>query len=428
MSRDVLGSLVIKSMVISHLFNTRLDDAVALSMVRNVTRQEVKVVLFSMGNDKVPRLDGFTAAFFKEVWEIVADDITNAVSEFFVNGKLLQVVNHTIIALLPKVRAPRKVTDYRLISYCNVLFKCISKIIANRIKESLKCLGVPSKSTFKKPVTRWIGHSFEKFLLVSGFINVSMGFTKAILYPCIYSLLSWRSLLSCFIGGFRRMGRLPVKYLGVPLVSSWLLIRDYKELVEKVYVRIHDWRRKSLSIVGRVGLSPSSKLRDILNNGVFSWPSELSSKHYFHLSINMPNARTNRIDLLEWQNETGTVKQFSICSVWNSIRPRSNMVVWFDVVWFLNCIPRHAFNLWLIVKQRLKMQDKLCSWDLSSSRMASCPLCETQIDSHEHLFFKCLFSTQIWNHMKGFAGMNSLPLVFSDIISFIMPIAKRRSS
>ncbi|GJT28908.1 hypothetical protein Tco_0909183 [Tanacetum coccineum] len=52
-------------------------------------------------------------------------------------------------------------------------------------------------------------------------------------------------------------GRLPVKYLGVPLVSSRLRIRDCKELIERVQSRVHDWKNKTLSIVGRLQLITS---------------------------------------------------------------------------------------------------------------------------------------------------------------------------
>ncbi|GKB29669.1 hypothetical protein Tco_0869070 [Tanacetum coccineum] len=108
----------------NNLFKAKLEDNPALNMVRTVSRQEVKDSLFSMGNDKA------------------------LVSEFFINGKILKELNHTIIALIPKVRSPTCVTDYHLISCCNVLFKCISKIIANRIKESLKALVSPNQSAF----------------------------------------------------------------------------------------------------------------------------------------------------------------------------------------------------------------------------------------------------------------------------------------
>ncbi|GJV83286.1 hypothetical protein Tco_1523184 [Tanacetum coccineum] len=51
-------------------------------------------------------------------------------------------------------------------------------------------------------------------------------------------------------------GRLPVKYLGVPLVSSRLKARDCKELVEKVQNRVLDWKNKALSIAVRLKVRP----------------------------------------------------------------------------------------------------------------------------------------------------------------------------
>ncbi|GJV30269.1 retrovirus-related pol polyprotein from transposon 17.6 [Tanacetum coccineum] len=110
--------------------------------------QEVKSAMFSMGNDKSPGPDGYTAAFFKDTWDIIGSDVTKAVCEFFTNGRLLKELNHTIIALIPKVNAPARVNDYRPISCCNVLFKCISKIIANRLKDCLKRLISPNQSAF----------------------------------------------------------------------------------------------------------------------------------------------------------------------------------------------------------------------------------------------------------------------------------------
>nr|GEW58754.1 reverse transcriptase domain, reverse transcriptase zinc-binding domain protein [Tanacetum cinerariifolium] len=47
-------------------------------------------------------------------------------------------------------------------------------------------------------------------------------------------------------------GKLPVKYLGVPLVPSRLLYHDCFELMEKVKRRISNWKNKLLSLAGRV--------------------------------------------------------------------------------------------------------------------------------------------------------------------------------
>ncbi|GKC32701.1 RNA-directed DNA polymerase, eukaryota, reverse transcriptase zinc-binding domain protein [Tanacetum coccineum] len=63
-------------------------------------------------------------------------------------------------------------------------------------------------------------------------------------------------------------GRLPVKYLGVPLVSSRLKARDCKELVEKVQNRVLDWKNKALSIAGRLQL-----IRSVISSMHVFWAS-----------------------------------------------------------------------------------------------------------------------------------------------------------
>nr|GEW14649.1 hypothetical protein [Tanacetum cinerariifolium] len=52
-------------------------------------------------------------------------------------------------------------------------------------------------------------------------------------------------------------GKLPVIYLGVPLIPTRLFNRDCKFLVEKARNRIGDWKNKSLSFAGRLQLCNS---------------------------------------------------------------------------------------------------------------------------------------------------------------------------
>ncbi|GJU20601.1 polypyrimidine tract-binding protein homolog 2 isoform X1 [Tanacetum coccineum] len=98
-----LGQQGVTSNLNTHnLFTKKLDSNVAFEMIKTVTNQEVKDAIFSMGNGKSPGPDGYTTTFFKEDWDVVANDVTKAVQEFFTNGKLLKELNHTIITLIPK--------------------------------------------------------------------------------------------------------------------------------------------------------------------------------------------------------------------------------------------------------------------------------------------------------------------------------------
>lgn len=49
-------------------------------------------------------------------------------------------------------------------------------------------------------------------------------------------------------------GKLPVRYLGVPLISTRLHIKECQTLIEKVKNRIEDWKNKALSFAGRLQL------------------------------------------------------------------------------------------------------------------------------------------------------------------------------
>ena len=56
--------------------------------------------------------------------------------------------NSTNICLIPKVQQPRKVFYFRPISLCNMVYKIITKTIANRLKIVLGDLIVENQSSF----------------------------------------------------------------------------------------------------------------------------------------------------------------------------------------------------------------------------------------------------------------------------------------
>ena len=103
-------------------------------LAQDVTREEIKHAMFSLKNNKAPGPDGFNAGFFKRMWHIVGEDVINAVRSFFQTRRMLKEMNATSISLIPKVANPTRLTDFRPISCCNTVYKCIAKILAGRIK------------------------------------------------------------------------------------------------------------------------------------------------------------------------------------------------------------------------------------------------------------------------------------------------------
>ncbi|XP_021866715.1 uncharacterized protein [Spinacia oleracea] len=117
-------------------------------LITQVTGDEVKVAMFSINGDKAPGPDGFGSLFIKENWHIVSGDVTKAVLDFFKTGKLLKEINSTTITLIPKTKCPSNVTEFRPISCCNVIYKCITKILCERMKVVLPELIAENQGAF----------------------------------------------------------------------------------------------------------------------------------------------------------------------------------------------------------------------------------------------------------------------------------------
>lgn len=101
---------------------------------RPCTVEEVELALKQMSPFKSPGPDGFSAGFYQDHWKILSHDLSKTVMDFFKHKKLPKGWNHTHLVLIPKVKSPNSVHEYRPISLCNVNYKLISKVLAHRLK------------------------------------------------------------------------------------------------------------------------------------------------------------------------------------------------------------------------------------------------------------------------------------------------------
>jgi len=107
------------------------------ALSREITLEEVEEAVRSVPNDKAPGPDGFTINFYKACWNIVKQDVWDVVEDSRRSGTILKSINSTFIALIPKVEEANTPEKFRPIALCNVIYKIISKVIANRLKPIL---------------------------------------------------------------------------------------------------------------------------------------------------------------------------------------------------------------------------------------------------------------------------------------------------
>ncbi|GJY21878.1 putative gag-pol polyprotein [Tanacetum coccineum] len=217
-------------------------------------------------------------------------------------------------------------------------------------------------------------------------------------------------------------GSLPIRYLGVPLISSRLLYRDCKILMEKLKSPriIHDleqlmrgflwcqcelkkgrakvawdsvckpklegglgvaeattnpafdssfywnkinngkltsmwfdkWHdlcpiRDMLTVrdITRSGFGLDDSVSDCISNGHWRWPPDWLDRIPGLSSIPVPNLIVGYDDVRLWCDSQGNLKPFSVAYAWDSVRLRADVVDWYHLVWFPQCIPKHVFHL-----------------------------------------------------------------------------------
>ena len=89
-------------------------------------------------------------SFFTFAWEVVAQDLYNAIVSFFCGAELPRFITATSIVLIPKVSSPQDFGQFRPISVCNFLNKVISRILVLRLAPILPCIISPQQSGFVK--------------------------------------------------------------------------------------------------------------------------------------------------------------------------------------------------------------------------------------------------------------------------------------
>ena len=121
-------------------------------------------------------------------------NITQAILSCLNSSSILKSINHTSITLIPKVKNQERVSEFIPISLCNVIYKVVSKVIANRLKPFLNSIISETQSAFivDKLITDNVLIAFESLHHMktccsrnTGFMALKLDMSKA------YDRLEW---------------------------------------------------------------------------------------------------------------------------------------------------------------------------------------------------------------------------------------------
>lgn len=108
---------------------------------RKEMAKEIREAVFGLSEESIPESDGFLGSFFHKTWYIIDFDVINVVQYFFTHTFLSYGLNSNFVTLIPKVKCPSKIEDLRPIVLVNFLFKIFTKVLSNRLGQSLYCFG-----------------------------------------------------------------------------------------------------------------------------------------------------------------------------------------------------------------------------------------------------------------------------------------------
>lgn len=131
-----------------HAVGPRVTSSMNEHLMAEFTAAEVKDGLDGIGDLKAPGPDGMPAIFYKRFWQLVGEKLTQEVLAVLQGGGIPEGWNQTTVVLIPKVQRPETLRDLRPISLCNVLYKIVSKVLANRLKCILGDLISQNQSAF----------------------------------------------------------------------------------------------------------------------------------------------------------------------------------------------------------------------------------------------------------------------------------------
>ncbi|XP_021979893.1 uncharacterized protein LOC110876017 [Helianthus annuus] len=132
--------------------------------------------------------------------------------------------------------------------------------------------------------------------------------------------------------------------------------------------------------IANAGFSLQSTVADVIDqNGNWKWPQAWLDLFSVLFTISVPTIVPNSIDRLVWKDLDGKTGEFQ------------------------------------------SAQDRLTAWEagsLTNLNLMCCPLCYSDRDSRDHLFFRCSFAEQVWSNVKELVQLRSVDNTWESLLSW----------
>lgn len=107
------------------------------------THEEINVVIAALPNNTSPRPDGFNRDFLNKCWPIIKQDFYDLCDAFYQGEVFIRSINGSLVTLVPKIKSPETVRDFRPIPLLNSSIKLLTKLLANRLLTKIMQLILP---------------------------------------------------------------------------------------------------------------------------------------------------------------------------------------------------------------------------------------------------------------------------------------------
>ena len=101
---------------------------------------EVEEALGKMAAAMTPVPNGFAKNFLHSFWNLVKGEVWEIVEDSRKTQHILPALKETFVSLIPKMGDAIYPYQFISIALCNVIYKIITKVIANLLKPILPCV------------------------------------------------------------------------------------------------------------------------------------------------------------------------------------------------------------------------------------------------------------------------------------------------